>query len=338
MNSENLVAPINGKDLARELNLSQSTVSRILNGDKGHRISELTRQRVLETAKRLAYQPNAIGRSLRHGRTDVIGIHTSQIYDVRNEFLGTIVGALQHACGAHQLDLVLHNSRGSPAELIFAKLRNGQLDGLILQAERDDQLVALLAQSSLPVVSVADCLSGIDSVTCDDADGMRQLIDALWARGWRKFVFLAPQLSFDSVEKRQQVFGEELKQRFVPEEARRIIRLDFENVAPALEDLRSSAPVAVCCWNDKTAYALLLACQNAGVKVPEEIAIAGFDGFPQNPLIPRKLVTIKCPWEEVAATALRRLVDLIEMRQRKEAYAPPQQTLLPVTFCDGDTA
>src|SRR4051794_3534892 len=97
------VMSITAKDIARELNLSQPTVSRILNGDEAHRAAEGTRQRVMEAAQRLGYQPNAVARSLRRGRTNTIGVHTYGRYDVRNDFLGTIVGALQCACEAYHL-------------------------------------------------------------------------------------------------------------------------------------------------------------------------------------------------------------------------------------------
>src|SRR4028119_1082856 len=102
--------PITAKDIALELELSQPTVSRILNGDARHRASEATRQRVLETARRLGYRPNAVASSLRRGRTGIIGLHTNHNYDARNEFFGSIIGGLQCACNERGLDLLLHSA------------------------------------------------------------------------------------------------------------------------------------------------------------------------------------------------------------------------------------
>ena len=102
--------PVTAKDIAREFELSQPTVSRILSGDPNHRVAEATRERVLETARRLGYQPNAVARSLRRGRTNIIGLYTNHNYDARNDFLGTIVGALQRNCETHDLDLLLHSA------------------------------------------------------------------------------------------------------------------------------------------------------------------------------------------------------------------------------------
>ncbi len=328
---------LTAKDIARELNLSQPTVSRILNGDARHRASAATRQRVLETAQRLGYQPNAVARSLRHGRTGIIGVHTNHNYDVRNAFLGTVVGALQCACGAYGLDLMLHNSYGSSAETMFGKLRDGRIDGLILHAGADDPLVEILGRSSLPVVSVADALPYFPAVTCDDEGGIAQLVELLWARGHRRFAFLTPRVKLLSIERRRAAFETELARRGVSPSERRVIPIDFEEAAPALPQLRDLSPVAVLCWNDRAAYNLLRACLAASVRVPEEIAVTGFDGFDRDQLPARRLVTAKSPWEDVATAALAKLVALIENRASGQTPPEVEEIRLPVTVLDGDT-
>lgn len=338
MLNSGVVMPVTAKDVARELNLSQPTVSRILNGDKRHRAAEATRQRVWETAKRLGYQPNAIARSLRHGRTNIIGVHTSHNYDVRNDFLGTVVGALQCACSDYHLDLMLHSGvHGTPAEEMFGKLRDGRVDGLILHAGTHDPLVKMMGESALPVVAIADALPGLDAVTCDDAAGMTQLVELLWMRGHRNFALLVPKVELASVERRRIAFISELEQRGVATAQRRVIAIDFEQVEPALEEITAQGEIAVCCWNDRTAYNLLKACAARGIVVPEQIAVTGFDGFLDDQLPARRLVTVKCPWEDVAAAALKRLVELIDTRQKKQTAPTPQEICLPVTLLKGDT-
>ena len=331
------LTPVTAKDVARELNLSQPTVSRILSGDAAHRASDATRKRVWEAAERLGYQPNAVARSLRHGRTNVIGVHTNHNYDVRNDFLGTIVGALQCACGAYHLDLMLHNSLGSSAETMFGKLRDGRIDGLILHAGSDDPLVEILDRSPLPVVMVADSLPNFPSVTCDDASGIEQLLELLWRKGHRNFAFLAPQVWLPSVGRRQAAFEEELKRRGVAPRSRRVISIDFEQAAPVLDELQRGGPVAALCWNDRTAYNLLRECLARGVRVPEHVAVTGFDGFRDDQLPVRELVTVSCPWESVAGEALKKLVELIDLLQKKQAPPAPEELRLPVTVLDGDT-
>ena len=329
---------ITSKDIASELGLSQPTVSRILNGDANHRAAEDTRKRVWEVAERLGYQPNAIARSLRRGRTNIIGVHTSHNYDVRNDFLGTIVGALQCACAAQHLDILLHSGvHGSPAQEMFGKLRDGRVDGLILHSSADDPLVGLLNKSSLPVVAVADELPGLPAVTSDDESGMEQLIELLWERGHRKFVFVAPKVNLPSVEKRLAVFERELKQRQVRPAERAVRRIAFENSEPILEELRAQAPLCVCCWNDRTAYNLLNAALKSGIAVPQDLAIAGFDGLPDDRVFVRHLTTVRNPWEDVSARALEMLVGLIAQNGEISKDQTSQVVKIKPWILPGDT-
>ena len=330
--------PVTAKDVARELDLSQPTVSRILNGDKQHRAAEATRQRVWETARRLGYQPNAVARSLRQGRTDIVGVHTNRHYDVRNDFMGTIVGALQWACSDYRLDLMLHSdAHGTPAEEMFGRLRDGRVDGLILHSDTHDPLVKMMGESALPVVAIADALPGLDSVICDDGAGMAQMIELLWSRGHRNFAFLMPKFELASVERRRLAFQSELERRGVEADARRFISIDSEQVESVLDSLMERGQVAACCWNDRTAYNLLRLCLARGLDVPGQVAVSGFDGFLDDQLPARQLATVKCPWEDVARAALKRLVKLIELRNKKQAPPAIREICLPVTLIEGDT-
>ena len=332
--------PVTAKDVARELGLSQSTVSRILNGDAQYRVAADTRGRVVDTARRLGYQPNAVARSLRRGRTNIIGVYTNHDYDVRNDFMGTIVGALQRECEPRNLDLLLHSAlHDHSSGDVYGKLRDGRIDGLILHASSDDPLVAVLGNASLPVVSVADLLPHLSGVTSDDADGMAQLIRYLWERGYRRYVYLEPTMPLGSVERRKSAFLANLKTRGLPGDCMHVIGIDFEQTDPVLERLVALGPgVVVCCWNDRTAYGLLKSCLDNGIPVPEQLAITGFDGFTSDKIPARALVTVACPWEEVAASAVGLLMQRIEHKGADARSLPPSEVCLPVKLLPGDTA
>jgi len=329
--------PVTAKSIARELQLSQPTVSRILSGDPRHRVAADTRRRVLETASRLGYQPNALARSLRRGRTGIVGLYTNHDYDARNNFLGTIIGALQRCCEVQGLDLLLHSARGGrSAEEMYSTLRDGRIDGLILHANADDPLVAMLGQSPLPVVAVADCLPHLPAVTCDDADGMRQLMAYFWERGLRRFVFLAPDEELTSVERRCAAFVVEASRYAVPAGDWSILRVCENDLGDTVRFLRSlPTPCAVACWNDRSAYHLLRECRTQGVSVPDTLAVAGFDGFQSENIPLWDLVTVECPWEEVAARALEMLMGLVN---EAAAANTPKEVCLPVRLCLGNTA
>ncbi len=334
--------PVTAKSIARELQLSQPTVSRILSGDPRHRVAADTRRRVLETAQRLGYQPNALARSLRRGRTGIVGLYTNHDYDARNNFLGTIIGGLQRGCEAHGLDLLLHSARGgrSAAEM-YSTLRDGRIDGLILHANADDPLVAMLGQSPLPVVTVADRLPDLPAVTCDDADGMRQLMAYFWERGLRRFVFVAPDEHLTSVERRCEAFAAEACRYGVPPGDWSILRVCESDLGDTVRFLRSlPTPCAVACWNDRSAYQLLRECHAQGVAVPDTLAVAGFDGFRSENIPFWNLVTVECPWEEVAARALDLLLTRINATSHSgssSSLSSAEEVCLPVRLCLGTT-
>jgi LacI family transcriptional regulator len=337
-----IAMPVTAKDIARELNLSQPTVSRILNGDQRHRVAEETRRRVLEAAQRLEYRPNAVARSLRRGQTDIIGLYTHHNYDARNDFLGTIIGSLQRSCEARGLDLLLHSAlHGRPPDDTYTKLRDGRIDGLILHVPNDDALVEILGRSSLPVVAIADPLPLLPSVVCDDAQGMRLLIAHLWEQGYRRFVFLSPQDAPMSVVRRRDAFQAEMRSRGISADNALIIPIHSENPENPEEELSLLRQIgghpAVCCWNDRTAYHLLRLCRAFGIRVPEDLAVAGFDGFRDEKAPALQLVTMACPWEQVAATAMDVLVRMITQRAAGCEASSPLETCLPVTLLTGDT-
>jgi len=327
--------PVTAKDIARELGLSQSTVSRILNGDTRHRVSVQTRDRILKTAQRLDYQPNAVAQSLRRGRTNVIGLYTSHRYDARNDFLSEILGGLQLACAAYQLDLLLHcGYAGRTSDDTFNALRDGRIDGLLLHTSPDDPLIARLSASDVHVVALADPLPELPAVTCDDASGMQQVVEAMWETGYRRFAFLAPEFQLASVERRRESWEREMRLRGVDPEEARVFRVPVEDANAVLDDLliwRDDRPIAVACWNDRTAYSLLRACAERGVSVPGQIAVTGFDGFLDDKLPARRLTTVACPWVDVAVKSVELLVRGIS------GETIPTETILPVTLLPGDT-
>ncbi len=320
---------ITGKDIARELGISQPTVSRILSGRGIDRISLETRERVLAAAARLDYQPNAIARSLRHGKTDVVGFYSVYDYDARNDFLGAVIGSLQRACHAHHLDLLLFSAFSERArDEIAYKLRDGRIDGLFLHAAPSDPLVKELARASLHVVALVDELPGIPSVSFDNERGMRELVKELRRRGYEKFIFLAPDVALESVERRREAFESATRSL----EAR-VLRIFYENSATILDEIESwrGQKLAVCCWSDTTAYNLLEASAKRGWNVPRDLAITGFDGFVSRKFPSRRLATVGGDWDELAHVAL----SLMAAQIGEQSVA--DSALLPVRLIEGDT-
>jgi LacI family transcriptional regulator len=329
---------VTSKDIAGRLGFSQPTVSRILNGDKDYKVTAATRQLVIETAKEMGYLPNALARSLRRKQTGVIGLYTRpNVVDMRQEFFAYLYGGLQRGCETHHVDILMHKTfDGRRPEEIFGEMADGRTDGAIVYMGADDVLVPTLQTAALPVVAVADPLPGIPSVGCRDSDGMTYVMAYLWDKGHRRFAFLAPQHQGSAAIRRYEAYRQFLEERGLNPEDRLVKTIGDGDgrTEQALDDLVAlpRPPSAVCCWNDVTAYCVLRQCFARSLRVPQDVAVVGFDGFIDSKLPMLDLVSIRVPWYEMAETAVNLLMNRIAKRD------VPLETLLPVEFMPGNSA
>ncbi|MDE2128004.1 MAG: LacI family DNA-binding transcriptional regulator [Armatimonadetes bacterium] len=325
------------QQVADEAGVSKMSVSAVLSGNSEHvRVSEATRERILQVASRLRYRPNAVARSLRKRRTNIIGLYSGWAYlDARNLFEAEIIGGIQEGCDQHRMDLLLHGVfRGRSVDDIYTQLVDGRIDGLIIVAPPEDPLVHMLAESHLPVVAITDAIPTLPSVVVDDDGGAEMLLEFLAERGHQHVLYRGWDRRAISVMRRHTAF------------LRVAERLDLETsewIAGESSDPRDASllawltlpdgkrPTAVCCWNDMAAFDLLAHCRTHGVRVPEDLAITGFDGVPTIG-VARRLTTIRAGWPSVARSAVHLLVDRLDGRD------VPRETVLPVQLVQGDTA
>lgn len=323
---------VTSHDVARVTGVSQATVSRILSNSPKHRFTEETRRRVWEEAERLGYRPNAVGRSLRERRTRVIGFYTWYgNLDARNPFLAEIIGGLQRgACNVGYSILLKNFPEGTPVNDIFGELTSGQVDGLVVHTRVDDPLVDKLAESSLPVVAVTDRVVNLPSVVVDDQSGIQQAINHLVEHGHQRIAFLYPTMYLASAQARRDAYEEEMMRRGWEVQS---FAIQYEQVDPVVEAWQQMAdpPTAICCWNDLVALNLLHTCQRRGIRVPEELAIVGFDGLLDIRLLERPITTIEAHWPDVAQRALQ-----LVLERGNEVEIPPV-SVFPVSLRIGET-
>lgn len=325
--------PVTSKDIAGKLGLSQPTVSRILSGTHGYRVSAETRRRVLEAARQMGYRPNAVARSLRHRRTNIVGFYTGYGYlNARNPYLAAVLGGLQQACDAECLDILLHGVfRGKSTDDIYGELVDGRIDGLFLHTTADDPLVEQLANSSLPVVAISDAMPGLPCVVADDEVGVNLLINHLWGKGHTQIAFLAPQVRYASVERRVEAFVKAMRERGVGEP--QLLRVDIWDAFVGVGVIpTTNRPTAICCWNDYSAASLVLACEKHGMRVPGDIAITGFDGVLDERVSAHALTTIAVSWDILGQQALEVL------RSRMNGTETEMESYVPVRLIAGGTA
>ena len=320
------------QDVAERAGVSVMTVSLALREDGAKRMSADTRERVLQAAKDLKYQPNARARAFRLGRTNVIGLYAGYGFiNVRTPFFTEIVSGLQEGCERVRKDLLLHGIfHGTSPDDIYLELADGRIDGLVVTMPAHDPLGEKLRRSGLPVVAVSDAIEGLPCVIVDDAAGIREVALHLHARGHKKVEF--------AMSPAQPISGLRRRDEFVRVCADLGIqaRVVIADVDPSAEDLVRTAGergvTALVCWNDVVARAALEGARQCGLRIPEDLAITGFDGCPLPFADPFPLTTVVAPWADAAC----RSVELLDALLRGEEV--PAETVLPVRFAPGSTS
>ncbi|CAN5486056.1 substrate-binding domain-containing protein [soil metagenome] len=336
--------PATLKEIAAHAGVGTAAASVVLNGAKsGTRVSEVKREVILRVARELNYRPNGLARSLRMRRTGIVGYFSGyECIDPRNEYIAAIMGGLQAGCASLGLDFLLYTPHVdlSP-ESVVANLSNGRLDGLIVTARPEHPISSLLAEAHLPVVAIADPLPNIPTVMADSCHGGRLQARHLAERGHKKVLYAPADYPFLSVLDRYECFREEANalgievidgrpvHGYHPEIGRRESRLHPDDLA-LFE--RSDAPTAVLAWDDAPAYRIATQLADAGLHVPENVAVVGYNGcIPATE--PRwRLSTVRAPWHQVGQTAIRTLHRLIEGEEI------PFLTMLPVEMIAGGTS
>jgi DNA-binding LacI/PurR family transcriptional regulator len=335
-------SPVSGRattlsDIAEHVGVSKVAASVVLNNSRSQvRVSAATRQRILDAAKELKYQPNALARSLMRQRTNIMGFHSEQgkMFNPLYPFFGSILKGLLQGCEFHEKNILIHGAFSNRSEdEVFLELLNGQIDGLVLYAREVTPLVERLIDSRLPVVTVADEVPGLPCVMVDDEQGGRLLASYLAGRGYKTVLYRVIETDLpSSIKLRLNGFVSEAEKLGMqvevyqelgeyPGERDREIILSREN-----------RPDVIATFSDYSADNLALFCRQNGVKIPEELAITGFDGIFSALHPATSLTTILAPWDEVARTAVAHLV------AQCNGEEVPMHTRLPIQLVVGDTA
>lgn len=302
----------------------------------GTRVSEATRRRVLDAAHHLGYTPNLLARALHNQRTHIIGYYAGyETLNAFHPFAAAILNGLQRSCRRHQQDLLLFGSfeRDSDAD-IYAALLSGKIDGLVMLPTPLSPALDKLFESPLPIVGVANAHPAIPCVVVDDASGSRQIAAYLAGQGHRRILYRTHAERRTSARRRLEAFCDAASEQGL---AVTVTQAGDDHLLskPEIELLsapRDQRPTAVVCWMDLCAYTVIAQCEHLGLRVPQDIAVVGFDGV--DPAMPpaRRLTTVAAPWTAVAMAAVDQLLGLL----RGDKASP--ETVFPVALRLGDTA
>lgn len=299
------------KDVAREAKVSVATVSRALNGQQN--VAEAVRRRVQAVAERLRYTPHHAARSLSSRRTGTIGVVLPEVY---GEFFSELMQGIDQVARMHGLHLLVSSYHGDPREQGDAlRGMRGRVDGLLVMspyADADGHLAEALAAWPQAVSIGARAPQGIARVGIDNHAGALAMVRHLVAVGHRRIAFVAgPEDNFDAAE-RLRGYREGLA-ALLPGVPADVLPGDFreESGARAAQALlaRADLPDAVFAANDMMALGCLSALTAAGRRVPDDIAVAGFDDIPLARYVPPGLTTMRVDIAGLGAAAMRRLLE-----------------------------
>lgn len=295
--------PVTGRQLARSLGISQSTVSRAFSRTAS--ISSEMRARVLEKAVRLKYQPNAIARSLSTRRTGIIGIVMA---DMTNPFYPEVLELVSRRLQEVRLRTLLFNiPPGADVDAALPLLWQYQVDGVIVtSASISTAMASERAATGRPLILFNRTVPGanVASVLCDNFGGARELADLLIDSGHRRIAFAAGRPDTSTNIDRERGFLERLAERRVPLYKRVEGRgYDYASGYRAAISMAPAKPDAIFFANDIMALGGMDALRTElGLRIPEDISVVGFDDIEMAAWPTYSLTTVQQP--------VRAMVDL----------------------------
>lgn len=304
------------EEVARHSGVSRSTVSRVINNDP--HVSEETRQKVLQAIAELDYHPNAVARSLAAGHTQIIGlvIPTAVAMLFSDPYFPRLIQGVAAACNASDYSVMLWI--GEPEyerRTIHRHLNSGLLDGIIVaSAVRDDPVVSALHQSGLPFVMVGRPEDPtISYVDVDNVHGAREAVLHLLRQGYRRIATITGPLNTAAALDRLEGYRMALQSRGIAVDEALIAEGDFteEGGALAVQQLLPHRPDALFCASDTMAQGAMRTIRAAGLRIPQEMAIVGYDDMPFAPNLEPPLTTVRQPIERMGQEAVALLLDLL---------------------------
>lgn len=329
-------------DVARLSGVSLKSVSRVINGEP--HVSASLKAKVEAAIAELNYVPDAAARSLAGSRTFIIGLlldNPSPHYTMK------VQKGVYDAAREHQYHLRIDNVDSTvPADAFMAQLkaliRNSRCDGFVLTPPLSDNILLLefLDQSGIRHVSIAPTLDRSlgAGVVIDDAEAAAAIARHLWDLGHREFAVLRGPAEHRAAARRRDGFVEELERLGL---SKPVIEIDsgfsFEGGIRAGEALvaSKSRPTAIFAGNDDSAAGVMAACSKAGLRVPDDISVCGFDDSWIARSVWPYLTTVYQPIEEMSRLAVSLLLRRGEPENRlyrldfhlvvRDSTAPPPQ-------------
>ncbi|WP_273845888.1 LacI family DNA-binding transcriptional regulator [Rubrobacter calidifluminis] len=314
------------RDVAQEAGVSIKTVSRVINGER--EVNPETAARVSEVAAKLGYRPNELARSLKGRRTRTIGL---MIADISNPFYAALARAVEEVARSRGYTMILCASSEDPEiEREYVEVLSGRrVDGLLfVPAPGDGSHLRREQEAGLPMVAIDRPAEGIrtDTVMVQNAAGTRKAVEHLISHGHRHIAFIGDDKRLHTTRKRLQGYLEATRATGL----RECFRLGCSTTSAAEEAMLElleapDHPTAIFAGNNLISTGVLEAIARAGLRIPYDIAFAGFDDFPLASALRPRLTLVRQPVDELGRKAAELLFDRLE----GEKSSSPSRIILP---------
>ncbi len=313
------------KDIARELGISPSTVSRAL---KDHPdISPKTKKVVNELAERLNYQPNIVALSLRQSKTNTIGVIIPEIVHF---FFSTIISGIEDVAYSAGYNVILAQSNESEAREMsdLKALFNSRVDGLLMSVSREtsnyDHIEAILAKG-MPIVFFDRVYNNpkLSKVIVDDFAGAKEATLHLIKQGCKRIAHLEGPPNLDISKQRLEGYKEALEENGIPFSKELVVICPLgtiEEGKKATEKLIAlkKKPDAIFATNDPAAMGSMQAIKEKNLAIPKDIAIVGFSNWFFSALMDPPLSSVDQPGFEMGQEAAKLLIRQIEKKDKEK--------------------
>jgi LacI family transcriptional regulator len=304
-------------DVARALNISPSTVSR---GLKDHpHISKTTRDRIKSAAYNMGYRHNKFASSLRKRKTETIGVIVPKL---NSYFQATAISGIEKITNKHGYGLIISQSLETVRQELkcISTMFSSRVDGLLISLAYDTSKMdhfKILFEKNIPVVffdRVAD-IQGCIRTIIDNYKAGYEVTAHLIAQGCRRIVHLGGNLLRNVYSERYRGYRQALADNGLEFDADLLIISELTNqdgimAAHAIMKM-NVRPDAVFASNDATAVAVICELKKAGIKIPEEISVAGFNNEPISQVVEPNLTTIDYPAREIGEIAANSLIEIL---------------------------
>jgi DNA-binding LacI/PurR family transcriptional regulator len=305
------------RDVAKECGLSHMTVSNVINN---RRVSEATREQVLEAVRKLNYQPSAIARGLNRKPMDTLGVvlPDASFSPMAHPFYGPVLDGIMSAAVTQQKDVTVYTGSlwhdGSEG---IRRYRDGRSDGLLLMTSGvQTALINALLEVRLPFIGIGNYLDHpqIGCVSVDDVISEKRMVQYLISIGHRRIAFFSGNEPTYCVRQRREGYRRAHQDEGIAFDESLVLPGGFathieERVTRIAGMPPAQRPTAICATNDEMGLLLLAEMARRGIRVPQEISVVGFDDIVG--AAGADLTTMRQPLRKMGHKAALMLIDLL---------------------------